>query len=239
VVCMKEPLYLRDSYLKSWKTGVKSANGKFIVLEDTAFYPKSGGQPWDTGTMKRLSDGRAFKVVYAGKFSGEISHEVDAEGLKHRDEVECSIDWPRRYLFMRYHTAAHVLSGLMFRETGALITGNQIGEDKTRIDFSLDTFDRELFKGFEDKANKVIRDAHPVKISFISREEAEKNPDLSKLARGMDPSIKEFRVVDIQGFDRQLCGGTHVKSTSEIGSLRIAGMENKGKSNRRVYFTLG
>lgn len=235
---MKEPLYLRDSYLKAWKTKVKSANGKFVVLEDTGFYPKSGGQPWDTGTMSRSSDGKTFKVVFAGKFSGEISHEVDQEGLQAGDEVECGIDWPRRYLFMRYHTASHVLSGLLFKETGAMITGNQIGDDKTRIDFSLDEFDRELFQGFEDKANQVIQEAHPVQYLFLKREEAMKDPELVRLAAGMPEEIKEFRVVDIQGFDKQFCGGTHIKNTSEIGRLRIVGMDNKGKSNRRVYFSL-
>ena len=236
---MKEPLYLRDSYLRSWSTRVKSANGKFIVLEETGFYPKSGGQPWDTGTMKRVSDGKVFKVVYAGKFSGEISHEADQEGLKEGDEVECGIDWDRRYLFMRSHTASHVLSGIIFKETGALITGNQIAEEKTRIDFSLDNFDRDMFMGFAEKANRIIKESHPVRYVFLSREDAMKDPDLARLAKGMPEGIKEFRVVDIQGFDRQLCGGTHLKNTSEIGALSIVKMENKGKSNRRVYFSLG
>jgi misacylated tRNA(Ala) deacylase len=235
---VKEPLYLRDCYLKSWKTRVKSAKGKFVILEDTGFYPNSGGQPWDTGTMKRASDGRTFRVVYAGKFSGEISHEVDQEGLKEGDGVECEIDWPRRYLFMRYHTASHVLSGLIYRETGAMITGNQIGEEKTRVDFSLEDFDRELFRGFEEKANMIVSEAHPVRFVFISREEALRDPDLVRLARGMPPEIREFRVVDIEGFDRQFCAGTHIRNTSEIGTLRIVGMDNKGKSNRRVYFSL-
>ncbi len=234
---MKEPLYLRDCYLKTWKTRVKSAKGKFIVLEDTGFYPNSGGQPWDTGTIK-AKDGKAFRVVYVGKFSGEISHEVDQEGLKEGDEVECEIDWPRRYLFMRYHTASHVLSGLIYRGTGAMITGNQIGEDRTRVDFSLEDFDRELFRGFEEKANRIIGEAHPVNFLFMSREEALRDPDLVRLATGMPESIREFRIVDIEGFDRQFCAGTHLRNTSEIGRLKIVGMENKGRSNRRVYFSL-
>jgi misacylated tRNA(Ala) deacylase len=233
---MNQPLYLKDPYLRAWKTVVKSVNGKFVVLEDTSFYPKSGGQPWDTGTIKRGSE--TFRVVFTGKFSGEISHEMDREGLVRGDDVECGVDWDRRYLFMRYHTAAHVLSGLIFRETGATITGNQISEDKTRIDFSLDDFDRDLFMSFEEKANRIIQEAHPVKFMFISKDEAMKNPDLSKLAKGMPEGIKEFRVVDIEDFDKQLCGGTHIRNTSEIGRLSIVKMENKGKSNRRVYFSI-
>jgi misacylated tRNA(Ala) deacylase len=235
---MKEPLYLRDSYLKDWKTRVRSVNGKYVVLEDTGFYPASGGQPWDTGKMKRVSDGTVFKVVYVGKFSGEISHEVDQEGLKAGDEVECEIDWDRRYLYMKYHTASHVLSGLIYKETGAMITGNQIGEEKTRVDFSLDEFDRELIMSFGDRANQIIQEAHPVNFLFKSREDVMKDPDLLRLARGMPEEIREFRIVDIEGFDKQVCGGTHLKNTSEIGRLKIVGLENKGKSNRRVYFSL-
>ncbi len=235
---MKEPLYLRDCYLKTWKTRVKSAKEKFVVLEDTAFYPKAGGQPWDTGTIKRLSDGREFRVVYAGRFSGEISHELDQEGLRAGDEVECDIDWERRYLFMRYHTAAHVLSGIIYKETGAIITGNQIGEDKTRIDFSLDDFDREKIMSFEERANSLIREAKHVNFLFLSRDDAMKDPELVRLAKGMPSGIKEFRIVEIEDFDRQLCGGTHLRNIKEIGTLKILKLENKGKNNRRVYFSI-
>ena len=127
---------------------------KFVVLDKTAFYPNSGGQPHDTGFMKR--DGEEFRVIYAGKFSGQISHQVEQPGLKVGDKVSCSIDWPRRYLFMRYHTAAHVISAVIHKETGAEITGNQIGEDRTRIDFALDEFDRDKLKEYEKKANEII-----------------------------------------------------------------------------------
>ena len=235
---MKDPLYLKDCYLRNWKTRVNSCRGKFIVLEDTAFYPKSGGQPWDTGTIKRISDGKAFRVVYTGKFSGEISHEVDNEGLRPGDEVECDIDWERRYLFMRYHTAAHVLSGLIYKETGAIITGNQISEDKTRIDFSLDDFDREQIMSFEERANTLIREAKPVNFLFLPRDKALKDPDLVRLAKGMPRDIGVFRVVEIEGFDKQLCGGTHLRNIKEIGSLKILKLDNKGKNNRRVYFVV-
>jgi misacylated tRNA(Ala) deacylase len=233
-----ELLYLKDCYKRKFSAKVLEVNDKYVILDKTCFYYNSGGQPWDTGTMKRASDGRVFRVVYTGKFSGEISHEVDQEGLKEGDEVMCELDWDRRYLFMRYHTASHVLSGLIFRETGAMITGNQIGEDRTRVDFSLDEFDRELFMGFEEKANRIAGEAHPVRFVFMSRNEALGDPDLVRLARGMSPEIREFRVVDIEGFDKQFCAGTHLRNTSEIGRLRIVGMENKGKNNRRVYFSL-
>lgn len=234
---MKEPLYLKDCYLREWKTRVAEANGKYIVLEETAFYPNSGGQPFDTGTMKR-SDGKEFNVVFAGKFGGKISHEVDHEGLMEGDEVECSIDWDRRYIHMRYHTAAHVISGVIHQETGAMITGNQISADRTRIDFSLENFDRERLTDFERKSNEIIKRGLDVKTLFLPREEVLKDPALGKLAKGFPESIKTFRIVDIRGFDRQACGGTHIRNTSEIVGLRVTKAENKGANNRRVYFVL-
>lgn len=231
-------MYLRDSYLKELKAEVVKANGKYVVLDRTIFYPKSGGQPWDTGEVIRMSDGRVFKVIFVGKFEGDISHELDREGLKPGDRVRCKIDWERRYLFMRYHTACHVLSGVIHKETQALITGNQIDTEKTRIDFSLENFDRDEIRGFEEKANQVIERGLPVSINFVSREEVTGNPELVKLAKGIPESIKTIRIIEIKGFDRQACGGTHVKNTKEIGKIRIIKAENKGKNNRRIYFKL-
>jgi misacylated tRNA(Ala) deacylase len=234
-----KPLYLMNPYLKEFEATVTHADRNYVVLDQTAFYPNSGGQPFDKGTMQRLSDRKEFSVVYVGKFGGRISHEVDQLGLAEGDRALCRIDWERRHLFMRYHTACHVLSAVINQETGALITGNQIGEDKTRIDFSLEKFDREQIGSFERKANLLISRGISVRTEFLSREDVEKDPSMVKLAKGMPAEISEFRIVDIEGLDKQACGGTHVKNTKEIGSIRIVNTENKGKNNRRVYFTLG
>ena len=154
---MEKALYLNDSYLKEFEAIVTSVKeGKFIVLDKTVFYPNSGGQPHDTGTM--INDaGESYEVVFAGKFSGVVSHEVDKEGLKKGDSVKCSINWNRRHRFMRSHTASHILSGIIHKKTGAKITGNQIKEDKIRIDFSLENFDREEIKHYEAEANEIIK----------------------------------------------------------------------------------
>lgn len=235
---MDRPLYLLNPYLKEFEATVTKADRNFIVLDQTAFYPSSGGQPSDKGVMERLSDHKIFGVVYAGKFDGVISHEVDQTGLNAGDRVKCRIDWPRRFLFMRYHTAAHVLSAIIHKETGAMITGNQIAEDKTRIDFSLEEFNKEQMRAFADKANMLIGRGLPVKFYFLSRDEVVGDPHLVKLAKGFPPDMQEFRIVDIEGLDRQACGGCHVKNTSEIGTVHVKEVENKGRSNRRVYFTL-
>jgi misacylated tRNA(Ala) deacylase len=235
---MDRPLYLLNPYLKEFEATVTKADRNFIVLDQTGFYPNSGGQPSDKGVMERISDHKIFGVVYAGKFDDVISHEVDQQGLQVGDKVKCRIDWPRRFLFMRYHTAAHVLSAIIHKETGAMITGNQIAEDKTRIDFSLDEFSKERIHAFADKANMLMGRGLPVHFSFLSRQEVESDPHLVKLAKGMPQEIQEFRIVEIQGLDRQACGGCHVKNTSEIGKLHVKEIENKGRANRRVYFTV-
>ncbi|MBS7634798.1 alanyl-tRNA editing protein, partial [Candidatus Bathyarchaeota archaeon] len=110
---MTKALYLADSYLKECDaTVVKVTQGKYVVLDQTIFYPKGGGQPHDTGEIIRGDE--VFNVVYVGKFGDEISHEVDREGLKEGDKVRCFLDWERRYKFMRSHTAAHLLASLIY-----------------------------------------------------------------------------------------------------------------------------
>lgn len=239
----EKALYLKDSYLKEWEAEVVKADKKFIVLDRTAFYPNSGGQPWDTGEMVKADGGEVFKVVFVGRFSGNISHEVDREGLKPGDRVKCRIDWDRRYIHMRMHTAAHVLSGVVERETGALITGNQLGEDRSRMDLNIEGFDKDRFMEYVKESNDLIKKDLPVKVSFMPREDAIRDKDLFKLA-GVDPekmlppSVKEIRLVDIVGLIKEADGGTHVKSLREIGEIRFLRAENKGRDNRRVYFTL-
>lgn len=235
---MTKALYMDDSYLKAWDAEVISVSKeRFIVLDKTAFYPRGGGVEWDTGTMT-TTDGKEFKVVYAGKFSGEISHEVEQTGLKEGDTVHCQLDWDRRYLLMRYHTAAHVLSGVFFNEYDLKVTGNQLTTEKGRIDLNMDELDVDRIKDAVDRSNDLIKKDLPVEIYAISRKDAESDPALFKLAMGFPHDIQEIRIVDIKGFDRQADGGCHVKSLTEIGSIRFMDAVNKGKDFKRVYFTV-
>jgi len=237
---MTEALYMLDCYMKEFEAEVISAkDDKFVVLDHTAFYPNSGGQPYDTGKIVRESDGAEFGVVFVGKFNDSISHEVNRPGLKPRDKVKCIIDWERRYKHMRMHTAAHIIANIIEKEAGALITGNQLGLDKTRIDFSLETFDREKFAEYESKANAIIKEAHKINLYLMPREEAEKRLErFTTLAKGFPETIKEVRLVEIEGFTIEACGGTHLANTSEAKGIRILSLENKGKNNRRMYFEL-
>lgn len=231
---MTEVLYLKDCYIKEFEaTVINVKDNKYIILDKTAFYPIGGGQPNDTG--KIVSNGIEYNVVFVGKFDGNISHEVDKEGLKEGDKVHCIINWERRHKLMRMHTAAHILDSVIHKESGALFTGNQLGEDKSRLDFNLETFDRERMASYIEKANEEIKKAKDVKISFMSKEEASK---LSMLLEWDYGDMKELRVIDIEGIDKQPCGGTHIKNTSEIKKIIFDSVDNKGKGRKRLYFKL-
>ncbi|MBI4159090.1 alanyl-tRNA editing protein [Candidatus Woesearchaeota archaeon] len=229
-------LYLKDSYKKEFEAIVKEVNANKIVLNETYFYASGGGQPSDKGII--IFNNQEFKVINVKKENGKIIHELDKEGLKVNDKIRCMIDWNKRYKLMRMHTAAHILSAIIHRETNAMITGNQLDEERTRLDFSVEDFKKELFEKFIEEANEEIKKDHKITIKTISKEEAEKMENLSRLAKGLPPNLKEIRIVKIGSIDEQADGGTHVNSTKEIGKIKLLSIENKGKNNRRMYFSL-
>ena len=233
---MTEALYLKDHYLKEFEATVLKVEGNFIILNKSGFYPSSGGQLHDTG--KLIKDNQIFNVIFVKKLSQDISHEVDKPGLKPGDKVKGIIDWERRYKLMKAHTSAHIVSEIIHRNTGALITGNQLDLDKIRIDFSLENFDKEKFKHYIEEANQIIQQDLPITISFATRQDAFKIPQVSKLAKGLPDFIENIRLVKIGDFDIQADGGTHVNSTKEIGTLEFINAENKGKNNRRLYYKI-
>ncbi|MEA3378031.1 MAG: alanyl-tRNA editing protein AlaXM [Nanoarchaeota archaeon] len=234
---MTEMLFLKDSYLKEFDATVKEVNGKFIVLDRTAFYPQGGGQPCDTGELA-ASDGTRYNVLFAKKISGNVSHEVDKDGLQAGDLIKGKIDWEKRHRFMRYHTAAHILSAVVHKETGAKISGNQITPEKARIDFNLEKFDRDKIERYANQTNEIISQNLPIDIEEMTREKAFKIPAIVKLKMLLPESIKQIRVVTISGIDQQACAGTHVSNTKEIGPIEVIKAENKGANNRRIYFIL-
>jgi len=232
-----QALYMDDCYLEEFDSEIKQISGNTIVLDKTAFYPAGGGQPTDTG--KIVANGKEFAVLSVAKQGGEILHNMNSsDGLSVGDKIRGIIDWNKRYVLMRHHTAAHVLSGVFNKESGAMITGNQLDIEKSRIDFSLENFDRDQMTKYFEIANELVAKNLPVNIYYISREEAEKRPELAKLAIGLPAGVDKIRVVDIVGFDAQADGGTHVKSLKEIGKIEFVSAENKGKSNRRIYYKL-
>ncbi len=233
---MTEQLYLNDCYSKEFDAVVTKVDGKYVALDKTLFYAEGGGQPADAG--KIVANGVTYNVIYVKKIGGDISQEIDKEGLKIGDKIHGIVDWERRYRLMRYHTAAHLLSAVIFKKTGALITGNQLGIDKSRIDFSLENYDKDKIKNYENISNELIDKKLSVNIKWITRKEAEANTELVKLMKGLPENIDKIRIIDIETYDASPCGGTHLKNLSEIGSIEITGTENKGKNNRRIYFVI-
>ncbi len=232
-------LYLTDSYLKEFDavvTGVKE--GKYITLDKTAFYPFSGGQANDTGTIT-TTDGRTAKITNVRKADGDIIHEIEPTNtVKEGDNLHCIINWQRRSRLMRMHTAAHLISAMMYNEAKIMITGNELQPEQSRIDFSFDQMDQEVMRSYIQKANDAIKKSIPVKTYFLPREEAMKIPGIIKLANALPPTIKEFRIVEIEGIDIEADGGTHVNNLSEIGEIVFLKTENKGKGRKRMYYTL-
>ena len=228
---------MEDPYLKECDATITNvSDSKYIVLDQTVFYPKGGGQINDVGDMTRDDD--VFNVVYVGKFSGEVSHEVDRPGLKVGDRVHCKIDWDRRYRMMRSHTAAHVLITILCNKTNALVTGNELTLEKSRFDFNLENFDRDIFMSCIDEANEIFKKDVPVKTYELPREEALKIPGMVKMAEALPPQVSKLRIVEIEGIDKQADGGTHVRNLREVGQIEFLKAENKGKNNRRVYYRI-
>ncbi len=232
-----DELYLRDCYLREFSAKVENIkDDRFVVLDRTAFYPDSGGQPHDTGLIVK-ENGEKFHVSYVRKVEGVISHEVTKEGLKAGDRVKGIIDWERRFIFMQYHTACHILTAVIHNETGAKISGNQLGEVRTRVDFNLEDFDREQIGSYESKVNEIIDSNIPVSIDILPREDALGIPSVVKLLEAFPPELSQIRIINIQGIDMQACGGTHIANTGEIPHIEMIKAENKGRNNRRIYFS--
>lgn len=232
---MTELLYFNDSYLREFSASVTEVTEHGVVLDRTAFYPTGGGQPFDVGVLMRGQEN--FPVTNVTKKEGKVVHETQL-GLQKGDTVSGKINWERRYQLMKMHTTAHLLSAIFFKKAKVLITGNQLDVDKSRMDFNLETMDKDFVAAVVADANATIATNAPVKIYSLPREEAMKNPGMVKLAGALPPNVQTLRVVEIVGIDTQADGGTHVKAVKEIGKIELLSVENKGKNNRRMYFTV-
>ena len=230
---MTEKLYWRDMYIREFEAKVVAVDGAKVLLDQTAFNPRGGGLVSDTGTLG------GCRVVEVVKEGDDIFHAMqEPAGFRLGDTVRGVLDWDRRYRIMRMHTSAHILSAVVHRETGALITGNQISPDESRVDFNLADFDRGKIQSFVDGVNQAIARELDVRTFFMNREEALATPGFVKLANAMPPNLSELRIVQIGDVDTQADGGVHVANTREIGRVAAVKTENKGKDNRRLYFTV-
>jgi misacylated tRNA(Ala) deacylase len=230
-----EELAGRDSYLARAEGKVLEVAEDGIFLDRTVFYARGGGQPGDVGTIA-WEDG-SVDVVDTIRRDGMPFHVVEAGAIfpDPGTAVEGVIEWQRRYLTMRTHTALHALSGVVFRDFGAKVTGGNMTPGEARMDFELDGISVEFGREVERKLNEELVRGYPTEIILMAREEALKDPDLIRTKVNLIPEwVEEIRVVDIVGLDRQADGGTHVNSTLEVGAIEVVKTESKGKANKRM-----
>jgi misacylated tRNA(Ala) deacylase len=229
-----EELFRHDSYLRECEAVVTASDDDGIVLDRSVFYPAGGGQPGDTGTLRW--QGSSASVVDTRYGEGGTIRHILAEGSKrpeNGDTVIARIDWDRRYRHMRMHTALHLLGSVL--QYG--VTGGSISADKSRLDFDMqDAVDKEELNR---ALSALVQEDHPVTCRWISEEELEAQPELIRTLSVQPPrGAGRIRLLEIEGVDLQPCGGTHLKSTREVGQVRIGKVENKGKHNRRFNIHL-
>ncbi len=232
---MTNLLYLEDSYLKEFQAKVNEvfADENAIVLNKTAFYPTGGGQPCDTGKIE--FDGKISRVTKVKKIDGKIRHFIEGDLPEVGTEISGKIDWERRYQMMRTHTAMHALSAVVWRDYRAQVTGGNIEPLAGRLDFEFEKLTADMTVETETKVNAEIKKGLEVTSEILPRAEAEEIPDLIRTKINLLPiSLTEIRVVKIAGLDLQADGGTHVKNTSEIGTIKISGYKSKGRINKRI-----
>ena len=235
---MTEELFLEDSYLREFEARIVELSGREVILDRTAFYPGGGGQPPDKGTLG-IGPVRA-SVVDARREGGEVVHVLDNPIPETVRELKGELDWERRYGHMRHHTALHVLSGVIWRNFEAKVTGGQMRADRARMDFSFPgEWTTDVVGEIERLTNEALASGRPVKVYELPREEALKNPDLIRTQVNLVPErVKVIRIVEIEGLDTQADGGTHVANTSEVGQIEITGHKSKGRQNKRIEFVL-
>lgn len=235
---MTDLLYLTDAYLRDFDAEAVSVKEETneVALDRTAFFPTGGGQPHDTGELT-FADVSASVIDVVKDKDGAVWHKLSSESRLpvSGTDVHGVVDWPRRYVTMRVHTAQHIMNGIIWRDHGAHVTGAQITPPEGRLDFELAAMSQEFARSLEAAINEVVRQDLSVRVLWLPRAEADLDPSLIRLKANLIPrEIDPLRVIDIVGLDRQADGGTHVASTSEVGPVRVVKAESKGKANKRV-----
>jgi misacylated tRNA(Ala) deacylase len=236
---MTERIYSTDQYAREVAATIVDVDpddGR-VLLDRTVFYPGGGGQPHDVGELT-VGDDR-LTVVRVDDDQRGVWHWLEGGLPKVGTSVRGVVDWERRYRLMRTHTAMHALCGVVWERYASPVTGGNMEPGVGRLDFELPDWDPEDKAGLEEELNAQLVAARPVEVSFLPREEADQDPSLIRTKVSLlPPSLREVRVIDIVGLDRQADGGTHVASTSEVGRVRVAKIESKGKGFRRIRLAI-
>jgi misacylated tRNA(Ala) deacylase len=231
-------LYLDDDHCFETDARVVAVEGDRVAFDRTCFYPGGGGQPPDEGSV-RVHSGEMLEIISAHADTDEIVwHIAKVAPSTHvvGQRARLTIDRARRLALTRYHTVLHILNTIALRDYGGWITGVQIATEYSRIDFKLDGLSPALIAELQQKVNAVLAGNHALKAYYISEDEFRNREDLLRTLDARPPVYQgRVRVVEIQGFDAQACGGTHVSATSAVGRFSILRTENKGKINKRLY----
>jgi len=231
---LTKELFREDSYLRECDAVVVATDAAAVILDQTVFYPLGGGQPGDCGTLSWNGSSVAIVDTRYGE-DGAIRHllENGAALPVNGDTVHVTLDWERRYRHMRMHTAMHLLGSVL--QYG--VTGGNISAEKSRLDFDMeDTVDKEAVGA---ALQALVAEGHNVTCRWISEAELDAQPELVRTMSVQPPRGKgSIRLLEIDGVDLQPCGGTHLRSTAEVGNVRIGKVEKKGKRNRRVNIHL-
>lgn len=234
-------LFSVDAYLRSFEAAVEAVDPEQgrVALRRTSFYPGGGGQPHDLGVLRWA--GTAADVTRVKREGGRIWHWLESEELPPEGtEVYGELDWDRRHLTMRTHTALHILCGVIWADHRVAVTGGNMDPGKGRLDFPLESMSAEFGRHVEERINEEIAAAREILVEFVGREVADEDHALIRTSANLIPrEIDPLRVIDIVGLDKQADGGTHVLSTAEVGSVRVTGTESKGKGNKRVRLEVG
>jgi misacylated tRNA(Ala) deacylase len=234
---MTEELFATDAYAREMEAEVTEVRAEGLVLDRTVFYARGGGQPGDTGWL--TWDGGRARVADTFRLGGVPVHAVEERAPPAGARVAGAIDWDRRHLLMRTHTALHALSGVIWRHHGVKVTGGAMDLGVARMDFELERISADFGRTVEGVLNEELSEDHPVRVLFLPRSEALADPDLVRTKVNLIPDrVDPIRVIDIEGLDRQADGGTHVRSTGEVGPVRVVKTENKGKTFKRIRIEL-
>jgi len=234
---MTELLFHAESYLKEFEATVTDVLDGGVVLDRTAFFTGGGGQPTDSGTL--TFGGTEYQVTGIKRVEGKLMHQISGDLPAAGSTVTGRIDWDRRYLLMRTHTALHILCGVVWRDYGAKVTGGDMKPGEARMDFEFENISAKFAEEVEAKINAEVAADRDIIVNTLNREEAEQVPDLIRTKINLlPPNIQEIRTIDIRGLDLQADGGTHVANTREVGVIKVVGHESKGRINKRIRIAL-
>jgi misacylated tRNA(Ala) deacylase len=228
-------LFAVDAYATEFDARVTEVDGgnHRVRLDRTAFYPGGGGQPHDVGTIETSTG--TLRVESVRRDGGAIWHVVEGDLPDPGAEVLGRLDWTRRHQLMRTHTALHILCGVIWADYAIPVTGGNMEPLKGRLDFPFPSMSADLGARVEKRINDEIEKAHEILVDFVPRSLADADPALIRTSANLIPqSIDPLRIIDIVGLDKQADGGTHVLTTAEVGAVRVAGTESKGKDNKRI-----